>query len=140
MVRVRAGPVHGGTGRVIASPLVEAETVANCIFCRIAAGQIPSTVVHSDADIVAFRDIDPKAPVHVLVIPRRHIASVNELEPADADLVGRMVLVAKSIADADGIARPGYRLVMNTGPDGGQSVSHLHLHVMGGRGLGWPPG
>ena len=112
----------------------------DCIFCRIAAGQIPSKVVHADGDIVAFRDIDPKAPTHVLVIPRRHIDSVNELEPGDADLIGRMVLVAKSIAATESIAGPGYRLVVNTGPDGGQSVSHLHLHVMGGRGLRWPPG
>lgn len=112
----------------------------DCIFCRIAAGQIPATQVHSDGDIVAFRDIDPRAPTHVLVIPRRHITSVNELGPGDVDLVGRMVLVAKAIAAADGVAGAGYRLVLNTGPDGGQSVSHLHLHVLGGRGMGWPPG
>jgi histidine triad (HIT) family protein len=119
---------------------LEADTVDNCVFCRIAAGQIPSAVVHSDGEIVAFRDIDPMAPVHVLVIPRRHISSVNELDEEDAGLIGRMVLVARTIASLDGIAAPGYRLVLNTGPDGGQSVGHLHLHLLGGRGLGWPPG
>jgi histidine triad (HIT) family protein len=112
----------------------------DCIFCRIAEGAIPATIVHSDAEIVAFRDIDPKAPTHVLVIPRRHIDSVNELDADDAALVGRLVLAAKAIARADGIAEPGYRLVLNTGPDGGQSVGHLHLHVLGGRGMTWPPG
>ena len=112
----------------------------DCIFCRIAAGGIPANVLHQDEDLVAFRDIDPKAPVHVLVIPRRHVDSVNELESGDAGLVGRMVLVARSVAISEGIAEPGYRLVLNTGPDGGQSVGHLHLHLLGGRGLGWPPG
>lgn len=112
----------------------------DCIFCRIAQGAIPATVVHSDAEIVAFRDVDPKAPTHVLVIPRRHIESVNKLDADDAALVGRLVLTAKAIAAADGIAEPGYRLVLNTGPDGGQSVGHLHLHLLGGRGMGWPPG
>jgi histidine triad (HIT) family protein len=112
----------------------------DCIFCRIAEGSIPATIVHSDEEIVAFRDIDPMAPTHVLVIPRRHIGSVNELETGDAGLLGRLVLVGRSIAAADGIAEPGYRLVLNTGPDGGQSVDHLHLHVMGGRAMGWPPG
>lgn len=112
----------------------------DCIFCRIATGGIPATTLHAEPDILAFRDIDPKAPVHVLVIPRRHIGSVNELAEGDADLVGRMVLVAKAIAAAEGIAGDGYRLVLNTGKDGGQSVAHLHLHVLGGRALGWPPG
>ncbi len=112
----------------------------DCIFCRIAEGAIPATIVYSDTEIVAFRDVDPKAPTHVLVIPRRHIDSVNELDPDDAALVGRLVLAGKAVAAADGIAEPGYRLVLNTGPDGGQSVAHLHLHVLGGRGMGWPPG
>jgi len=112
----------------------------DCIFCRIAEGAIPATIVHADDQIVAFRDIDPKAPTHVLVIPRRHIGSVNGLGPDDVALVGRLVLAGRSIALADGIAEPGYRLVINTGADGGQSVGHLHLHVMGGRAMGWPPG
>jgi histidine triad (HIT) family protein len=116
------------------------DTMDTCIFCRIAAGTIPSTIVHSDGEFVAFRDIDPKAPIHVLVIPRRHIDSVNALQGNDAGMIGRLVLAAKGIASAEGIADPGYRLVLNTGPDGGQSVGHLHLHLLGGRGLGWPPG
>jgi len=112
----------------------------DCIFCRVAEGAIPATIVHADDEIVAFRDIDPKAPIHVLVIPRRHIGSVNELAADDAALVGRLVLTARSIAADDGVAEPGYRLVINTGADGGQSVGHLHVHVIGGRALGWPPG
>jgi histidine triad (HIT) family protein len=112
----------------------------DCIFCRIAAGEIPSKIVHQDDDILAFRDIDPKAPTHVLVIPRRHIASVNDLDNGDSDLIGRMVLAARGIAERDGRSGSGYRMVMNTGSDGGQSVDHIHLHVLGGRRLGWPPG
>lgn len=112
----------------------------DCIFCRIVAGEIPAKVVREDEDTVAFRDIDPKASTHVLVVPRRHIPSVNALEEADAGLVGRLFLAAKEIASADGVAGSGYRLVMNTGPEAGQSVDHIHLHVLGGRRLAWPPG
>lgn len=111
-----------------------------CIFCRIAAGEIPSTIVHEDTDVIAFRDIDPKAPTHVLVIPRKHIASVNDLTPDDSSLVGRMVLIAQQVAAQEGRTQGGYRLVMNAGPDAGQSVDHIHLHVLGGRALRWPPG
>lgn len=111
-----------------------------CLFCRIAAREIPATIVREDEETVAFRDIDPKAPVHVLVIPRRHISSVNALQGGDAGLVGRMVLAAAEVAAAEGIADGGYRLVLNTGPDAGQSVDHIHLHLLGGRALGWPPG
>lgn len=111
-----------------------------CIFCRIVAGEIPAKIVREDDETVAFRDIDPRAPVHVLVIPRRHIASVNELEASDAELVGRLYLAAKEVARAEGVAERGYRLVMNTGPDAGQSVNHIHLHVLGGRDMAWPPG
>lgn len=111
-----------------------------CIFCRIAAGGIPSAVLHEDEEIFAFRDIDPKAPVHILVIPKKHVVSVNDLDDGDAGLVGRMVLIAKTLAVSEGIADPGFRLVVNTGGDGGQSVDHLHLHLLGGRGMGWPPG
>lgn len=114
--------------------------MADCIFCRIAAGRIPSTVLHEDDEVFAFRDIDPKAPVHVLVIPKRHIVSVNDVDAGDAALVGRMVLVAKTLAASEGIAKAGFRLTMNTGREGGQSVDHLHLHLLGGRQLGWPPG
>ena len=112
----------------------------NCLFCRIAAGEIPAQVVFEDDYTLAFRDIDPKAPTHVLVIPRRHIASVNDLDALDADLVGRLFLTAREIAAAEGIAEAGYRLVMNTGADAGQSVAHIHLHLLGGRDLAWPPG
>ena len=111
-----------------------------CLFCRILAGEIPAKLVHEDEETVAFRDIDPQAPTHVLVIPRRHIPSVNALDPADAQLVGRLFLAAREIARNEGIADGGYRLVMNTGPDAGQSVDHIHLHVIGGRRLKWPPG
>lgn len=111
----------------------------NCIFCRIARGEIESDVVEQTDDIVAFRDIDPKAPTHILVIPRKHIASLNEMED-DPALAGRMVLVARGLAAREGIARTGYRIVLNTGGHGGQSVDHIHLHLLGGRPLGWPPG
>lgn len=112
----------------------------DCIFCRIVAGELPATLVREEDDVVAFRDIDPRAPTHVLVIPRRHIASVNDLGAEDAELVGRLFLVAKEIAREEGINETGYRLVMNTGPHAGQSVDHIHLHLLGGRDLAWPPG
>ncbi|HET9985369.1 MAG TPA: histidine triad nucleotide-binding protein [Longimicrobiales bacterium] len=111
-----------------------------CLFCRIVAGEIPAKVVRQDDDTVAFRDVNPQAPVHVLVVPRRHIPSVNALAADDAALVGKLFLAAREIAGAEGIADSGYRLVMNTGPDAGQSVDHIHLHVLGGRHVGWPPG
>ena len=112
----------------------------DCLFCRIVAGEIPATTVFEDDYTLAFRDIDPKAPTHVLVIPRRHIASVNALDALDADLIGRLFLAAREIAAAEGIRESGYRLVMNNGGDAGQSVAHIHLHVLGGRRLSWPPG
>ena len=112
----------------------------DCIFCRIAAGEIPAKLVREDENVVAFRDIDPKSPTHVVVIPRRHIASVNDLEPGDAALLGEIFLAAKEIAREEGIAASGYRLVMNAGRDGGQSVDHIHLHLLGGRRHSWPPG
>jgi histidine triad (HIT) family protein len=113
---------------------------SDCIFCRIAAGEIPSNQVHADDDCVAFHDLNPQAPVHVLVIPRRHLASVNDLTAADAELVGRLHVTARSVAEQLGIAASGYRLVLNCGDDGCQSVPHLHVHLLGGRQLGWPPG
>jgi histidine triad (HIT) family protein len=115
-------------------------TADTCLFCRILAGEIPSKEVRSDEHTYAFRDIDPKAPTHVLVIPRRHIASVNDLTGDDAPLIGRLFMAAREIAQAEGIAESGYRLVMNTGADAGQSVSHIHLHLLGGRHMKWPPG
>ena len=116
----------------------------DCLFCNILAGRIPSRAVDVDGDLAddvyAFEDVSPAAPHHVLIIPRRHIVSVNAVGAGDAELLGKLVLAAKSIAVRRGIAESGYRLVLNTNADGGQTVFHLHLHLLGGRGLGWPPG
>lgn len=110
-----------------------------CLFCRIVAGEIPAKVVYDDEDFLAFRDISPQAPVHVLLIPKRHVASVGDATEEDAALLGKLLLVAKGIAETEGIAS-GYRLVTNRGAEAGQSVFHLHLHLLGGRPMGWPPG
>ena len=114
--------------------------VESCLFCRIAAGTIPSDRVHEDDLVVAFRDIAPRAPTHILLIPRRHIASAADLTEADGPLLGRLFAVAAEIARSDGIADGGYRLVSNVGRWGGQTVDHLHVHLMGGRAFDWPPG
>ncbi|MDX9741522.1 MAG: histidine triad nucleotide-binding protein [Gammaproteobacteria bacterium] len=113
--------------------------MSDCLFCRMASGDIKPDLVYEDEEIIAFRDINPQAPVHCLVIPRRHIAALDTLEPADAALLGRMFLVAKRLAAEQGLAA-GYRTVINCREDGGQTVYHLHLHVLGGRGMTWPPG
>jgi histidine triad (HIT) family protein len=105
----------------------------DCIFCKIASGAIPADIVYSDSDFVAFRDISPQAPVHDVIIPRRHLPSINDLQEADQALAGKMILVAKKIAEKEGIAVSGYRLAVNCGPDGTQVVPHIHLHVLGGR-------
>jgi len=110
----------------------------DCLFCRIARREIPAKLVYEGDDCVAFRDIDPKAPVHILVIPREHVTSLNEA--ADASLVGRLALVAAQIARDEGIADSGHRMVFNTNRDAGQTVFHLHLHLLGGRSMAWPPG
>ncbi len=107
----------------------------DCLFCKIVAGEIPSTRVYEDDRAVAFRDIQPQAPTHVLVVPRRHIASVAELTDADAELAGHLLVVAAEVARADGRAESGFRIVSNSGREGGQSVAHLHVHVLGGRQL-----
>ena len=112
----------------------------DCIFCRIASGDLEATLVHEDDDIVAFRDSNPQAPTHVLVVPRRHLATVNDLAETDAGLAGRLVLAARRIAADEGIAEDGYRLVLNCNREAGQSVFHLHLHLLGGRPMRWPPG
>ena len=112
----------------------------DCIFCRIAAGEIPSDQVYADEECVAFRDINPQAPVHVLVIPRKHIVGLGDLSGADAELLGRLLEVASEVAEAEGLTAPGYRVVINWGDDSGMEVSHLHLHVLGGRTMTWPPG
>lgn len=115
-------------------------TETDCVFCRIVRGELPSETVLEEDDLVAFRDLNPQAPTHVLVVPRRHIASVNELEAGDAELAGRLILAGRRVAGEEGLADGGYRLVLNTGSDGGQTVDHVHLHVIGGRRMTWPPG
>jgi histidine triad (HIT) family protein len=122
-----------------------AEGGGSCLFCRIAAGSAPSRPVaigdpDLERDLYAFEDSRPRAPHHILVIPREHIATVNDLEPRHAALAGRMILAAAAIAKARGIAAGGYRLVLNTNAAAGQSVFHVHLHLLGGRIFGWPPG
>ena len=107
----------------------------DCIFCRIASGEIQSDIVYQDDKAIAFRDINPKAPVHLLVIPRKHIESLADLTDDDETLAGHLVVVASQLAKEQGISHKGYRLVINCGPEGGQVVSHLHLHLLGGRQL-----
>ena len=114
--------------------------MGNCLFCRIVAGEIPAKMAYQDDDVVAFYDLNPQAPLHVLVIPRKHIATINGLEAEDAALVGKLFLAAKKIAADAGYADDGYRVVMNCGADAGQSVFHIHLHLLAGRHLAWPPG
>ena len=110
------------------------------LFEKIIRREIPADIVFENDDVLAFRDIDPQAPVHVLVIPKRRIATINDLEPGDAELMGRMVLAAREIAAQEGLSDNGYRLVFNCNRDGGQSVYHIHLHLLGGRRMTWPPG
>ena len=111
----------------------------DCLFCRIVAGEIPATRLHEDDLVIAIRDINPQAPTHVLVMPIRHVASAADLGDADGALLGRLFGVAATLADREGLEQ-GWRLVTNVGVDGGQSVDHLHLHLLGGRPMGWPPG
>jgi histidine triad (HIT) family protein len=113
---------------------------ADCLFCRIVAGEIPADIVHSSEVAVAFRDLNPQAPVHVLVVPRRHIDNAGVLEPGDAEILAGVFAAARHVAEAEGVAEGGYRLVFNVGEDASNSVPHLHLHVLGGRRLAWPPG
>jgi len=112
----------------------------DCLFCKIAKGDIPSNKVYEDDIMLAFHDIAPTAPVHVLVIPKKHISSISALEESDAAIVGAIMLRIKALAEELGIAEDGYRVVANTGKNGGQTVPHLHFHVIGGRNLEWPPG
>jgi len=107
----------------------------DCIFCQIVAGKIPSKTVYQDEKVIAFRDINPQAPTHILIIPRNHISSLSDLSEADAPLLGRMVRVANQIARKEGVSEKGYRLVINCGKEGGQIVPHLHLHLLGGKKL-----
>ena len=112
----------------------------SCLFCDIAAGNRPAKVVWQNESLVAFRDINPQAPVHILVIPRQHIDNLNDLTSNDSELMGQMILAAKEIAGQEGVAGDGYRLVLNCNRQAGQSVFHIHLHLLGGRWLHWPPG
>ncbi|WP_332445657.1 histidine triad nucleotide-binding protein [Dehalococcoides mccartyi] len=108
----------------------------SCIFCQIVKGEIPAQIVYKDEDLVAFKDINPQSPVHILIIPRRHIANLTDLDEADTELAGKMILLAGKLAREMDIAESGYRLVINSGREGGQVVNHLHLHLLGGRQLG----
>ena len=113
---------------------------SSCIFCRIADYDLAATIVHDDEHTIAFSDLHPKAPIHILIIPKTHIASVNGVEPEHAVALGSLFVAAKAIAEAEGVAKSGYRLVMNTGSDSGQTVDHVHLHLLAGRPMTWPPG
>lgn len=112
----------------------------DCLFCKIIARDIPADIVFEDDDVLAFRDIDPKAPEHILVIPKRHIATLNDLQEEDCALVGRLQFTAQKIAKELGMAEDGYRVVMNCNEAGGQTVYHIHMHLLGGRSMTWPPG
>jgi histidine triad (HIT) family protein len=111
-----------------------------CLFCEIVAGRVPAKMVAQDEDLIAFHDINPQAPTHVLLVPRRHIASLLDLSPEDDALVGRLVRKARDLAREMGFAERGFRVLFNAGDDAGYSVYHIHLHLLGGRALGWPPG
>jgi histidine triad (HIT) family protein len=112
----------------------------DCIFCKIVAGEIPAKIVYQDDLVTAFHDANPQAPVHVLVVPNRHIESLGTIDAGDASVLGHMLVVAPQVARQAGVATSGFRVVLNTGRDAGMAVYHLHAHVLGGRGMGWPPG
>lgn len=112
----------------------------DCLFCKVVSGDVPADVVHRDDQLLAFRDIKPQAPVHLLIIPKKHIPSLLEVQSADHELIGRAFSVGKALAQQQGISDDGFRMVANCGVAAGQSVYHLHFHLMGGRSMGWPPG
>ncbi len=112
----------------------------DCLFCKFVSGKIPANIVYETEHVLAFRDINPQAPTHILIIPRRHIATINDIEDGDAELVGMLVTAARDIAKQEGTDAPGFRVTMNCNKAAGQSVFHLHLHLMGGRNFAWPPG
>lgn len=114
--------------------------MSDCIFCKIASGEIPADLIYEDDLVVGFRDLNPQAPTHVLLIPRKHIATLNDLQPEDEAIVGRLYTAAAKVAAQEGIAEQGYRTLINCNDDGGQTVFHLHLHLLGGRRMSWPPG
>lgn len=113
---------------------------SSCLFCRIARGEIPADVVVDEPELIAFRDINPVAPTHVLVIPKRHIASLADITVAEAGIIGKLFLAAREIAAREGALSNGFRTIFNSGPDAGQTVFHVHLHVLAGRSMSWPPG
>lgn len=114
--------------------------MTDCLFCKMVSGEIkPDTVMETD-DVLAFRDISPQAPTHILIIPKKHISTINDITDEDTEVMGKLFQVAKEVAAQEGLAEPGYRTVMNCNSDGGQAVYHIHLHLLGGRQLGWPPG
>ena len=114
--------------------------MSDCLFCKILDGEIPADIVYESDTAIAFRDINPQAPTHVLIIPRKHIATINDIEEADQGLVGSLYTAAREIAREEGYAESGYRAVMNCNEDAGQTVFHIHLHLLAGRPMGWPPG
>lgn len=114
--------------------------MTDCLFCKIASGEIKGDIIFQDDDVLAFRDINPQAPVHALVIPKKHISTLNDLQTDDANLIGKMLFAAKTIAKDEGIAEAGYRTVFNCNAQAGQTVFHIHLHLLGGRVMHWPPG
>ena len=111
-----------------------------CLFCKMVSGVIPCDKVHENENVLAFRDIDPKAPTHILIIPKKHITTLNEINKSDQDLLGELLLTAKKIAKDEGINTSGYRTVFNCNSDGGQTIFHIHMHLLGGRPMAWPPG
>ncbi|MBI2360060.1 MAG: histidine triad nucleotide-binding protein [Deltaproteobacteria bacterium] len=114
--------------------------MSSCLFCDIIEGRAKGNIVHQDGSLVAFKDINPKAPVHLLIVPRKHIASLLDLQQDDRELIGGVLTVASKLARDNGVAEEGFRVVVNSGPNAGQSVFHIHFHLLGGRRLGWPPG
>jgi histidine triad (HIT) family protein len=114
--------------------------MSDCLFCKMVAGEIKPDVVYEDQEVLAFRDINPQAPTHVLVIPKKHISTTNDIGPGDAQLIGKLYLAAQQVAVDEGIAARGYRTVINCLEEAGQAVFHLHLHLLGGRAMRWPPG
>ncbi|MGD2074202.1 MAG: histidine triad nucleotide-binding protein [Gammaproteobacteria bacterium] len=114
--------------------------MTDCLFCKMVSGEIEPDKVYEDEAVLAFRDIDPQAPTHVLVVPKEHVSTLNELDRDSAGLIGKMMLAATEVAKREGIAEPGYRTVLNCNEQGGQSVFHIHLHLLGGRRMRWPPG
>ena len=112
----------------------------DCIFCKIVGGQIPASIVYRTDQVTAFRDVNPQLPTHVLIVPNQHIRDTEALQPENDAVVGAVLRAAREVARIDGLSERGYRLVVNTGPDAQNSVGHLHVHLVGGRGMGWPPG